>query len=804
MDTEKSAIPFKIVISYFVLALLVIFVGWFLYSENKSFSATEVKISGDKTKILKVGNLLSNLYKTESLARQIIQSDSDNDYKKYTSQINFVKQEIDSLKLLDASSYQIVLLDSVKYLLTKKTQNIIQLKYIKNKANTEVTVTNAINNLTRMELSLSKLRIEDLVKNPMSMGSYQRNVLKKYVAYLNQNIPDDSTNTLTKKVSDSIILASKTLLNNVKRETEKRKIEANNEEKKLLENEILISEQLRKILNIIEREIILNTSKNNFEKEKALKKTNNMVTIVAVLALCLAIFFSILILHDFSKTQSYKNQLESANLKKEALLKNRDQLISTVSHDLKTPLNTISGYATLLSESELNKKQDYFTQNIKVSSEYVLKLVQDLLDFTQIETGKITIEKNSFSLPKVIDEVAKSAQSVNSNKNIKLIIEINPIFDKNVIGDSFRLRQVLSNIIGNAYKFTHKGYIKINVFSSNTKENIVMRIEDSGIGIERNKQELIFQEFTQVNNDPEHKYEGSGLGLTISKKIIEILGGKITLESVYGKGSVFEITIPLQFDETVLKKYQNAIRHNTITAIVVDDDASLLSLTSEVLTQNNIKVFSSTNPEEAIKMAKTHTYDILITDIQMPNIDGFELIKKIKTVNYRNQPIIALTGKIDIPVETYQDAGFTMIIKKPFTPKNLIENINKALTEFNPSNNFEHRMDEDNDSNQFSLSSLKSFFPNNEVAIQEVLATFMLNTNKSLTELKIAIADNNIKDVKEISHRIYPMFKQIKAKEIYSILEDLELKNNTPIEYNDYFDQLNSKVKDLFLELEKM
>jgi signal transduction histidine kinase/DNA-binding response OmpR family regulator len=804
MDTQKSTIPVKIVISYLLLALLVLFVGWFLYSENKDFSATEVKITKEKNKILQIGNLLSNLYKTESLARQIIQSESDEDYKKYTHQINFVKQQIDSLKLLDASSSQIVLLDSVKFLLTKKTQNIIQLKYIKNKANTEVSVTNAINNLTQMEQSLSKLRIEDLVKNPMSMGSYQRNVLKKYVAYLNQNIPDDSTNTLTKKASDSIILASKTLLNNVKKETEKRKIEANIEEKKLLQNEISISEQLRKILNIIKREIILNTSKNDLEKGKSLKRTNTMVTIVAIVALFLAIFFSILILSDFSKTQSYKNQLEMANLKKETLLKSREQLISTVSHDLKTPLNTISGYAALLSDSELNKKQHYFTQNIKISSEYVLKLVQDLLDFTQIETGKITIEKNSFSLSKIINEVASSAQSVNADKNIKLTIEVNAVFDQNIMGDSFRLRQVLSNIIGNAYKFTQKGFIKISAFPSHNKPYFTIKIEDSGIGIEYNKQELIFEEFTQVSNDPEHKHEGSGLGLTISKKIITILGGTITLESVYGKGSVFEITIPLQWDETVFKNIRKSTKIASLIAIVVDDDVNLLNLTSEILRQNNFKVFSFTNAEEAIKKSKTSKFDFVITDIQMPKMDGFALVKKIKDNNYKNQPIIALTGKIDIPMETYQNAGFTIVVKKPFSPKGLMETVNLVLNRADKSLDFKTLMDENFESNEFSLSSLNSFFPNNEVALKEVLATFMSNTNQSLLALKKAITDNNSQAIKEISHRICPMFKQIKAQEIYTILEDLEFKKNTIKENTIHFDQLDLKVKHLFLELEKI
>ena len=374
----------------------------FYILESSGFSKTESNVTRENNKILKVSNLLSNIYKTESLARITIQSNSENDFKKYISKTDSLKLDIDSLKLLVTTPYQITLLDSVKFLLSKKIKNIQQLKAIKNKIDDEVAVNNAIGDLTKMESSLRKLQLEDFVKSPSAMGNYQRNVLKKYVAYLNQNIPDDSTNTLSKKASDSILTASKTLLNEVKNETVKKKKSLNIEENKLLQNELSISEQLRKVLGIIEREIIINTTKNYSERENSLKKTNKIVTVAAAIGLLTALFFLILILNDFSKTQSYKKQLEVANTKTKKLLRNREQLISTVSHDLKTPLSTIMGYTELLGNSSLNTKQLYFAKNIKNSSEYISKLVQDLLDLTQIEAGKITIERIPFSLNEVI------------------------------------------------------------------------------------------------------------------------------------------------------------------------------------------------------------------------------------------------------------------------------------------------------------------------------------------------------------------------------------------------------------------
>ncbi|RZK09653.1 MAG: response regulator, partial [Flavobacterium sp.] len=626
MDNKKSYIPIKVFVSYLALTTLVVVAGWILYTENRVFSSTENKLASENNKILKVSNLLSNMYKTESFSRITIQSNSEKDFQNYLTQTNSLKSEIDSLKNLINNEYQITLLDSVKMLLSQKTANIKQLQTIKNQSNDDDAVQKAINKITYMEGTLRKLNLNDFFKDTSSLKEYEKKVYSDFVDYMNQNIPSDNTNTLSQKVLDSMLIASKAALSDVVRRTSKKQESLTIQENELLQNELSISEQLRKILSIIEREIIINTTKSNVEKEAALNKTNEVVTIAAGVGFVLTIFFSILILSDFSKTQSYKNQLEIANSKTETLLKNREQLISTVSHDLKTPLSTIVGYAELLGNSDLNNKQSYYTKNIKGSSEYISQLVQDLLDFTQIEAGKISIEHIPFSLKEIINEVGKSIQSVYQQKNLELILNIDKKFNQRIVGDPFRLRQVLTNLIGNAFKFTEKGFIKIEAKTSDNR--VVIRVEDSGIGIEKDKQQLIFEEFTQANQSIEKKYGGTGLGLTISKKMVEILGGKLSLQSEFGKGSIFEITLPLEFEDAAFKKEKITTipKPNNLSAIVIDDDVNLLNLTVEVLKQHHYNVNAFTDAREALKMIKANTFDFIITDIQMPGMDGFTFL----------------------------------------------------------------------------------------------------------------------------------------------------------------------------------
>lgn len=802
MRGKQSYIPVKVIIGYLLLIGLVVTAGFIIYSENKSFSTTENTIELENNKVLKISALFSKMYETESQARLTILSNSEKDYQNYIYQTNELKLEIDSLKNLLTTDYQVVLLDSVKYLLSKKTDNIQQLKIIKSKATEEVAVKNAINDLTKMELSLQKLRLEDFVKDPSKMGDYQRSVLVKYVNYLNQNIKSDDTNTLSQKALDSMLVKSRELLSDVKRETSKRNETLNVEEKKLLQNELSISEQLRKIIRVIENEIIIKTTKNNLEKEISLKKTNKVVTITAIVGLILTVLFSILILNDFSKSQSYKDQLEVANLKTKNLLRNREQLIATVSHDLKTPLNTILGYSELLGNSNLNAKQLHFTDNIKNSSEYISHLVTDLLDLTQLEAGKITLEKTNFSLSQLIRETSVNIQSVYSKKEISLKFDIDELFEQKITSDAFRIKQILSNLIGNAYKFTENGFIKVSAKTNSDRKKVTISIEDSGIGIEESKQELIFEEFTQANDSIEKRYGGTGLGLTISRKIAEILGGTLTLKSNFNKGSTFILEIPLVFEGVNKVSLSNefATKNTDFTIVVIDDDANLLQLTNEILKQNEYKTHAFTNAKDAIEFVKSNPFDLILTDIQMPNMDGFEFVKQITPTI--SQPIIAITGRTDIDDSDYIKAGFKAIIRKPYVPKNLLKVIDSIL------NNSDINLDEafsksesEAQTKLYSLDLLKSFFPEDSKAINDVLLSFMKTTQENVAKMEASILDDNLKEIKEAAHKMYPMFRQIESTRIANSLEDIEKEPFTIDEVKGKFEIIRTKIEELFTEL---
>ena len=798
MADKKSYIPVKVLLSYLALIALVATVGWLLYTENIVFSKTEANIATENDKVLKVSNLLSNIYKNEGYARKTLQSDGEEDLNNYILHTDSLKSEIEAFKVFIPNPKQITLLDTVKVLLNKKVRTIRDLKIVKQQANNEEAVQRAINKITQMEGSLRKLQINDLVKNPNDLGEYQRSVLQKMVAVLNQNIPNDSSNTLTQKALDSMLVVSKTALSDVVRANASKNKSLAIQEQKLQKNEVSISEQLRKILNIIEREIIRNTTATNLQKEASLQKTNEIVTYAAIAGFILTVFFSILILSDFSKTESYKKQLEAANLKAQKLIKDREQLISTVSHDLKTPLSTIVGYSELLGNSDLTAKQTHYNKNIKSSSEYISKLVQDLLDFTKIESGKIIVENMPFSLPNVIEEVANNIQAVYTQKDIALQLDIDTLFDKNIVSDPFRLRQILSNLIGNAYKFTEKGSITIE--AKVIEHNIQITVKDTGIGIKESSQALVFEEFTQANDGIEKVFGGTGLGLTIARKITESLNGTLTLKSKYGQGSTFYIQLPLIWatHQFVANEPQNRITtRKTRQIVIVDDDSNLLALTAEVLRQKNHIVYPFHSAMEALNAVATIDFDCVITDIQMPNLDGFGFIEQLQLLEmYKQQPILAITGRADLALEVYQKAGFSSVVQKPYSPLKLLEQLDELFAidrkaTFNSSENAASNLN-------YSLVKLKAFLPDDDVALREVLNSFVKNTHESLLVLRQGINEKNVLAVQEIAHRMYPMFQQIEATGIADLLNELSTKSLELDEIEQINILLNQKITILF------
>ena len=809
---SKNKFTLKIVASYLVLAVLAAAVGYFVYTEIKDYISTETADSND-VKLLRTGTLVTNIYEAERLSKLALQSGKNTDFDRYAQRIDSIKTEIDTLKQLMLGSEQKGLLDSLQRLLGQKVANNNELKALKLKNASNNSLDKALKEFDKIDESLGKFSAENLWPEFDQLSPKLQKNLRDYALLINKNTPANADGTANAVYVDSILKASKAMLQRAKLQDSRSQRTLAKKELEVNRNDRELSQQLQHIITAFEQEVMTSSYDSSVMKQVALKRTTRIAGLAALLGFFIVGIFSFLITRDYWKVQTYRVQLEKEKRYSESLLKSREQLISTVSHDLRTPLNTISGYSELLESTDLSKKQTGYIKSLKSASEYVGNLVNDLLDYSKLEAGKLNIEKVPFIAANLIQETAENLQDMHADKKLKLILEIDPELEKTVLGDPFRMRQVLTNLIGNAFKFTENGQIKITATADSGKgKELIARIEisDTGIGIAKEKQYLIFKEFTQADSDTEKKFGGHGLGLTISKKLAELLHGSLTLQSKLGEGSTFIFQLPLEITKTIQETDKDMpYMAPKLRMLIIDDDTSLLHMLRELAESMGITAHTFTN-FLAIEIDSHLAYDIVLTDIQMPQITGFEVLKRLRSGkydHYTDQPIIAMTGRRDLGPEAYTSIGFTHVLQKPFTKGELIATLKLlGIATAKAPKKKEVVVESQEMSTLYSLDIIHSFLGKNEDAIYEVLQTFLNDTRSNMQLLEETVSAKDYEQVNHVAHRMLPMFRQLKVKESVSILEKMELatiKNMNDETLSHSLRKLKINVDALVAELEE-
>jgi signal transduction histidine kinase/ActR/RegA family two-component response regulator len=385
-------------------------------------------------------------------------------------------------------------------------------------------------------------------------------------------------------------------------------------------------------------------------------------------------------------SRKLKADLQRAKEAAENLAKAKGNFLSVMSHEIRTPLNAIIGNIHLLENEDHLPMQEPLINSLRISSTNLLSLVNDILDFSKIDEGKVVFAENKISLGSLITNL-KEVHNYRARENQNEIqITIDPELPAFVLGDETRLSQVMNNLIANAIKFTHHGVIGVSAQVLNrysSRAMIRFMVTDTGIGIDKEKQELIFERFTQANSEIDRKYGGSGLGLAIVKKLLELWGSKICIESEPGKGSEFYFDMEFQRCEAPvvpsLKKSETDLRG--LKVLLVEDTEFNVQMAQRMLTNWKASVDVARNGEVAVAMCRANSYDIILMDIQMPVMDGITASKQIRTFN-STVPIIALSASNSN--EIFGDvvaAGMSDSVSKPFNPNDLFKMLLKWADE---------------------------------------------------------------------------------------------------------------------------
>jgi len=443
-------------------------------------------------------------------------------------------------------------------------------------------------------------------------------------------------------------------------------------------------------------EIIANQQDDLDEKQKSI----NFGKMTTGLSIALIIILSLFALslfknnnlrakaNDLLKDKNIELTLSKERAEKASLAK--AQFLSTITHELRTPLYAVTGLTHLLLEEDPKPEQKEHLNSLKFSGEYLLSLINNILDLNKLEANKVEIEKTTFNLKKRINDVLIALRKTADDKRNALHFEYDESIPDKLIGDPLKLSQVLINLIGNSVKFTQNGdvYVKVKKLDdTNEKVKLHIEIEDNGVGISKKKQKSIFETFSQGSLQINRKFGGSGLGLSIVKNLLELMNSKIQLESQLGKGSKFWFDISFDISEEILEDdSQKSTTYDidydaleNVSILVVEDNKINQMITKKILEKNKMNCQVADNGMDAIKMVKNNNFDVILMDIHMPGISGIEATQKIREFE-KDLPILALTAvTIDENLDDFYKAGFNEIIPKPFKPEEFFEKIYRSL-----------------------------------------------------------------------------------------------------------------------------
>lgn len=432
-------------------------------------------------------------------------------------------------------------------------------------------------------------------------------------------------------------------------------------------------------------------SQNEFEKNKTehFNKLVNLLTvaIVAILTLlCLALYKNNTIEYKSNNLLKKKNkELEEEKEKSEKAIKAKSDFLATIRHELRTPLNAINIISEILMNEDPKESQIENLISLQISTNHLINLINDVLQINKIESPNFEIEEIEFNIRKKIENICKSLSAIAKQNNVTCEVNIDENIPKNVIGDPTKLTQILINLISNAIKFSGNGNVTTNInLIKKTQEEVTIKFEviDNGMGISKDKQDLIFEDFTQGSTEISRKFGGTGLGLTIVKKLLEHLGSSINLYSEENVGSNFNFELQFKTDinyvETIDEIDYSILEDKNF--LLVEDNSITQVVTKKLIEKHNAFCTIASNGKEALKVTKQNRYDLIIMDINLPDINGDKIAAEIRNYN-TTTPILAFTA-ISIEndfLQKLQANGINDYINKPIDTKLFYEKIISLL-----------------------------------------------------------------------------------------------------------------------------
>ncbi len=559
-----------------------------------------------------------------------------------------------------------------------------------------------------------------------------------------------------------------------------------------------IKEQFYDLITKIENEI------SGLIKAKALAanqlagRTYVWLAMFSVSGTLLAIVVMFIIVRYVRKTHVYQIALKNSKDETEKLARTKELFMANMSHEIRTPVTAISGFTEQLLHEPFDENTTRTLRIIKSSSDHLAKIINDILDFSKLQNDKLVLEKVHFRVGQILEDVYALFEKQALRNNTRLSYSLSPETPPVLLGDPYRLKQIIINLVSNSIKFTKNGKVHFTVKGIKKRSEeleLIMEFTDTGIGIDESKLKFVFEDFTQEEMSTTRKYGGTGLGLSIVKKLIELHKGRIECISRKNQGTQITCYLPyLTGDEKQVKMdiepplyIPEEIRNLKI--LIVDDEEYNRLLFKTILERWKVKYKEAANGMEALEMLKSDRYDLMFMDARMPGIDGLkatQFIRNEMNISESEMPVICISAaSVNEDWQRYRMAGMNTFLPKPFTEEMLLTAVLSVIKDYAPNTNADNTSKEKNRSasqDRINLDNLYHISGGDEHFVKQMLTSFIDATKKGLQEMQEAVNLRQWESVADIAHKMSPPCRHIGASDLYNLLRKIEEKIQKNVE----------------------
>lgn len=775
--------------------------------------------------------IVTQLYEAEIIG-QTLRIGRLNEYPKYKRAMKEASSLIDSLQQLLTDTLQQMRLDTVRSLLRNKEQNMVLVLEAMKQSPTDELYRQQLDSLIMQQDSiLSSTHVRRRVvthRNSYTIHHKPKKFFRRLADVFSPGKPDSTQvdNIIQEEYTDTIDEAYNpvdtiaTMLTSIQhkvfqtRQESMRTLDARINQLRIAGGRV--SQRVNQLLDNIEDDEQKAMEVRIAHEQDIRQQAAWTMATIAILAVLLVLIFFTIIWRDITRSNHYRKELEKAKLYAENLLVAREKLMLTITHDIKAPAGSIIGYIDLLIRLVQDRRQQFYLHNMKSSANHLLDLITSLLDYHRLEAGKMDIHPVTFNPHELFESIYTSFLPGAEKKQLTLNFEENIPRTLNLEGDPFRIRQIAENLISNALKFTSQGSITIQV--DYEQNRFTFRVEDTGCGMSIQEQQRVFQAFTRLQSA--QGQEGFGLGLSITKKLVELLNGEITIESAPGKGSMFQVVLflPKVTKAPITQVETLSDDKKQWRILLIDDDRIQLNLTEVMIydlfnhAQHSIPpvIKCCTQPEELFKLIASETFDIVFTDIQMPAMNGFELLQKLRSLDVpqaKNIPVIAITARSDMDETDFCTQGFAGCLHKPFNQTELLKIFKAHMQEDWKENTVQTDSKPSDTECTYNFSPLTAFSGDDPAAAHEILETFIGESTKNYERMKQALSNKDMADLCNVAHKMLPTFTMIEARKAILALQWLEFhRGNTDLsdEARQHADEALSCIADVIKEAKKV